>query len=279
MTAQQIIEQRCPGFRPRVGIVLGSGLGSGPGGLAEQLTGVTAIPYDELPGFPAPGVSGHRGRLLLGTSGNTPVALLEGRAHLYEDGRADAMAVTVRTLAGLGCETLVLTNAAGGLDDDMEPGSVMVLTDHINFTGQSPLFGAVGDDRFVDMSGAYDPDLRQRFLHLAEGMEMALHQGVYGWFAGPNFETPAEVRAAAMLGANAVGMSTVPEVILARHAGLRVAALSIITNRAAGLGDTPLSHAQTKANAALATGQVQRLLTAFLSEYGISEYGLSEFGA
>ena len=265
MTAQQVIEQRCPNFRPRVGVVLGSGLG----GLAEQLTKVTAVSYGELPGFPTPGVSGHPGQLLLGRAGATPVALLQGRAHLYEDGRADAMAVAIRTLAGLGCESLVLTNAAGGLDDDMEPGSIMLLTDHINFTGQSPLFGAMGDDRFVDMSEAYDADLRRRFLALAAGMDLVLHQGVYAWFAGPNFETPAEVRAAGILGANAVGMSTVPEVVLARHAGLRVAALSIITNRAAGLSDTPLSHAQTKANATLATDQVRRLLTAFLSEYGL----------
>jgi len=174
----------------------------------------------------------------------------------------------VRTLAELGCEALVVTNAAGGLDDDMQPGSIMLMTDHINFTGQSPLFGSLGDDRFVDMSAAYDVELRQRILALAKGMDVDLHQGVYGWFAGPNFETPAEVRAAGILGANAVGMSTVPEVILARHAGLRVAGLSIITNRAAGLSDTPLSHAQTKTNAALATDNVQRLLTAFLTGYG-----------
>ncbi len=269
MTAQQIIEQHCPGFRPRVGVVLGSGLG----GLAEQLSETVTIPYDELPGFPTPGVSGHQGRLLLAMAGTTPVALLHGRAHLYEDGRADAMAVAIRCLAGLGCESLVLTNAAGGLDDDMQPGSVMLLTDHINFTGQSPLFGAMGDSRFVDMSDAYDPALRQRLLDLAAGMDVPLHQGVYAWFSGPNFETPAEVRAAGILGANAVGMSTVPEVILARHAGLRVAALSIITNRAAGLSDTPLSHEQTKANAVLATEKVQRLLMAFLSEYSLLEYG------
>jgi len=275
MTARQVIARECPGFQPRVAVVLGSGLG----GLSGQLDEAASIPYDALPGFPQPGVSGHQGRLLLGRAGTTPVALLDGRAHLYEDGGADAMAVAVRTLAELGCEALVLTNAAGGLDDDMRPGSVMLLTDHINFTGQSPLFGLTGDDRFVDMSEAYDPALRQRFLELAAGMDMHLHQGVYAWFTGPNFETPAEVRAAAILGANAVGMSTVPEVILARHAGLRVAGLSIITNRAAGLGGGVLSHAQTKANAALATDGVQSLLAAFLSAYGLSEPGLSEHGA
>lgn len=264
MTALEVIQQRQPGFKPRVGVILGSGLG----GLAAQLDQVATISYDDLPGFPKAGVSGHQGALLLAHAGGTPVVLLQGRAHLYEDGRADAMAIPVRTLAELGCEALVVTNAAGGLDDDMMPGSIMLMTDHINFTGQSPLFGMPGDDRFVDMSVAYDAELRQRILALAAEMDLPLRQGVYAWFTGPNFETPAEVRAAGILGANAVGMSTVPEVILARHAGMRVAGLSIITNRAAGMSDTPLSHEQTKTNAALATDNVQRLLTAFLLGYG-----------
>ena len=158
--ALAVIADRHPGFRPRVGVVLGSGLG----GLAGQLTDVVSIPYEALPGFPKTGVSGHQGQLSLGTAGPTPVALLQGRAHLYEDGRADAMAVAVRTLAALGCEALVLTNAAGGLDDNLGPGSLMLITDHINFTGQSPLFGEADDDRFVDLVNAYDPGLRQRFL-------------------------------------------------------------------------------------------------------------------
>jgi purine nucleotide phosphorylase len=263
MTALEVIGQRCPGFRPRVAVILGSGLG----GLADHMEEAAAIPYDELPGFPETGVGGHQGRLVLARAGETPVALLNGRAHLYESGRADAMKVAVRTLAGLGCETLVLTNAAGGLDADMEPGSVMVLTDHLNFTGQSPLFGEPGDDRFVDLVDAYDPALRRRLLELAAKIDLPLHQGVYAWFPGPQFETPAEVRAAGILGANAVGMSTVPEVILARHAGLRVAALSIITNKAAGMSACTLSHEQTQRNAALATDKVRQLLTAFLQGY------------
>jgi purine-nucleoside phosphorylase len=150
----------------------------------------------------------------------------------------------------------------------MEPGSVMLLTDHLNFTGQSPLFNEPGDDRFVDLVDAYDPALRQQLLDLAGKIDLHLHQGVYAWFAGPQFETVAEVRAAGILGANAVGMSTVPEVILARHAGMRVAGLSIITNKAAGMSDFTLSHAQTKKNAALATDKVQALLLAFLRGYG-----------
>ncbi|MBT4486031.1 MAG: purine-nucleoside phosphorylase [Rhodospirillaceae bacterium] len=262
--ALAVITKRHPDFRPKVAVVLGSGLG----GLAAHLDAAPPIPYDALPGFPKPGVSGHQGQLILASAGDTPVALLEGRAHLYEDGRADAMAVAVRTMAGLGCEALVLTNAAGGLDPDMEPGSVMLLTDHLNFTGQSPLFGLPGDDRFVDMTQAYDLGLRHRLLAVAAEMDLPLHQGVYAWFAGPQFETVAEVRAAGILGANAVGMSTVPEVILARHAGMRVAGLSIITNKAAGMSDFTLSHEQTKRNAALATDQVQELLATFLKGYG-----------
>jgi len=264
MTALAAIQQRCPGFRPRVAVVLGSGLG----GLGDRLDEPVAIPYGDLDGFPKPSVSGHSGQLVLAMAGGTPVALLEGRAHLYETGRADAMKVPLRTLVGLGCETLVLTNAAGGLDGDMEPGSVMLLTDHLNFTGQSPLFNEPGDDRFVDLVDAYDPALRQLLLDLAGAIDLHLHQGVYAWFAGPQFETVAEVRAAGILGANAVGMSTVPEVILARHAGMRVAGLSIITNKAAGMSDFTLSHAQTKKNAALATDKVQALLLAFLRGYG-----------
>jgi purine nucleotide phosphorylase len=264
MTALDVIRERYPDFKPRVAVVLGSGLG----GLADRMADAVSIPYEELDGFPKPGVSGHQGRLVLAKAGGTPVALLEGRAHLYETGKADAMKVAVRTLADLGCETLFLTNAAGGLDRDMEPGSVMLLTDHLNFTGQSPLFNEPGDDRFVDLVDAYDPALREKLIALAAAMDMHLHQGVYAWFAGPQFETVAEVRAAGILGANAVGMSTVPEVILARHAGMRVAGLSIITNKAAGMSDFTLSHAQTKRHAALATDKVQQLLLAFLEGYG-----------
>ncbi|MFP6771934.1 MAG: purine-nucleoside phosphorylase [Alphaproteobacteria bacterium] len=263
MTALDVIRARRPDFRPTVAVILGSGLG----GLAAHMDEAMAIPYADLDGFPMPGVSGHQGQLVLAKAGDTCVALLQGRAHLYETGKADAMKVAVRSLAALGCETLVATNAAGGLDADMEPGSVMVLTDHLNFTGQSPLFNEPGDDRFVDLVDAYDPDLRQQLLVLAAGMDLHLHQGVYAWFAGPQFETVAEVRAAGILGANAVGMSTVPEVILARHARMRVAGLSIITNKAAGMSEFTLSHKQTKRHTALATDKVQQLLLAFLKDH------------
>lgn len=262
--AATIIGKRS-GVRPRVGMVLGSGLGP----FADAVEDATVIPYGDLPGFPEPGVAGHQGRLLLGRVSGTPVAVMQGRAHYYESGRADAMKVSVRTLAQIGCEILVLTNAAGSLDEAAGPGSVMRITDHINFTGVSPLFGETGNDRFVDLSGAYDADLADR-LHAAAAAEgVTLHQGVYMWFCGPNFETPAEINAGRVLGASAVGMSTVPEVILARHAGMRVAALSIITNLAAGMSATKLTHAQTMEKAKLAAGSVQKLLLAFLA--GLNE--------
>lgn len=258
-----LVQRHAPGFVPRVGLVLGTGLG----GLADAIDPVATLPYGELPGFPLPGVGGHAGRLVLGHLAGTPVALLHGRAHYYEHGRADVMKVPVRTLARLGCEMLLLTNAAGSLRPQMPPGSTMLVTDHINFTGVSPLFGEAGDNRFVDMVDAYDPTLRRRLLEAAAASNVTLHEGVYIWFAGPSFETPAEIRAAARLGADAVGMSTVPEVVLARHAKMKVAALSVITNFAAGMGSEPLSHLETLRVAARQGAEdIRRVLHAFLAD-------------
>lgn len=256
-----LIRAHAPDFVPRVGLVLGSGLGS----YADQVDAVATLSYGELPGFPEPGVAGHSGRLVLGRIAGTPVAVLQGRAHYYEDGRAVAMKVPVRTLARLGCDTLICTNSAGSLRSEMAPGSVMLMTDHINFTGVSPLFGETGNDRFVDMTDAYDPDSARQFTSVASTIGLTLHKGVYIWFAGPTFETPAEIRAAARLGADAVGMSTVPEVILARHAGLKVAALSVITNFAAGMSKETLSHEATLETSQRAADAVRRLLNEFLA--------------
>jgi len=254
------IGRRAPGFVPQVGLVLGSGLSDIAGEIASPCT----IDYTSLPGFPAAGVTGHAGKLVLGNIGSARVAVLQGREHYYEHGRVDAMKVAVRTLAQLGCRTLVLTNSAGSLRREMPPGAVMSITDHINFVGASPLFGESGDGRFVDMSEAYDPALRARLQQAAAGAGITLHEGVYIWFAGPSFETPAEIRAADRLGADAVGMSTVPEVVLARHAGMRVAALSLITNMAAGLSSETLSHAQTMAAARSGSQSMRRLLRDFI---------------
>ena len=259
-----VIAARAPGFKPRVAVVLGSGLGT----FADEVKAVATIPYGELPGFPQTTVGSHAGRLVLGHVGRTPVAVLQGRAHYYERGRADEMAGAIRALAEAGCETLLQTNAAGSLRLDMPPGSLMAISDHINFTGVNPLFGVgSGNSRFVDMVDAYDPRLVACLLAAAETANIVCHEGVYIWFSGPSFETPAEIRAARTLGADAVGMSTVPETILARHAGLKVAGLSLMTNYAAGMSHDKLGHEQTMAVAREAADRVRRLLRIFLEGY------------
>ncbi len=259
----ELLGELSGGLKPRIGIILGSGLGS----VADDVTDATAVPYGDLRGFPVTGVGGHVGRLVLGAISATPVAVLHGRAHYYESGRADAMKAPIRTLAALGCETLILTNAGGSLREEMAPGSVMAVSDHIGLTGVSPLFGEAGDGKFVNMVDAYDPALRARLHEAASAIGLTLHEGVYAWFCGPHFESPAEIRAARVLGADAVGMSTAPECILARHAGMRVAAMSIITNLAAGMADTGPGHEQTLAVAATAAGDVRKLLRVFLKHW------------
>ena len=243
---------------PRLGIVLGSGLGE----VVQLVQDPVTIDYREIPGFPS--LTLHEGRLVLGRIADTTVACLVGRAHYYEGFGADAMRVPVRTLAAAGCETLLVTNAAGSLREEAGPGSLVLLTDHINFAAVSPLFGEQGDARFVDLTDAYDPALRERMLSAAQKLNIDLHQGVYIWFSGPNFETPAEIRAARVLGADVVGMSTVPEVILARHAGLRVAAISVVVNLAAGMTGQPLSHDQTLKASKDAAKDLARLIVGFL---------------
>ena len=244
---------------PRLGLVLGSGLGP----VAEAVSEAIVIPYGEIPGFPRPSIEGHDGRLVLGRLGSLPVAVLQGRAHYYESGRADVMSIPLAALAGLGCEMLLLTNAAGSLRRSVGPGSLMLISDHINFAGANPLIGVTDGSQFIDMSAVYDPALRQAFLEAAASLDMTLATGTYMWFSGPSFETPAEIHAADLLGADAVGMSTVPEAILARHAGLRVAAVSVITNLAAGMDEAALSHETTMALAAQGAETLRRLVTAF----------------
>ena len=257
-----LIRERSP-LAPRVGLVLGSGLG----GFMDVLEDSAVIPYAELPGFPKPGVSGHAGALHIGNVGETPIAVLSGRAHYYEEGRADAMRPALETLKELGIGDVILTNAAGSLREDMPPGSVMLIADHINFANRNPLIGEPDDARFVGMTEAYDAGLRKAALKAAEAGEVRLHQGVYMWFSGPSFETPAEIRAARILGADAAGMSTVPEVILARFLGMRVLAFSVITNYAAGITGAELSHAETKEIAPLGGRSLARLLTRLLADW------------
>ena len=258
-----VVARAAPGFRPKVAVVLGSGLG----GFAADVKTIATIPYGDLQGFAQTTVGSHAGKLVLGHVGPTAVAVLQGRAHYYERGHADEMKGAIDTLAGLGCETLLQTNAAGSLRLDMPPGSAMAITDHINFTGVNPLFGESGDSRFVDMVDAYDPKLVAQMLAVAKSANILCHDGVYIWFSGPSFETPAEIRAARVLGADAVGMSTVPETILARRAGLRVAALSLMTNYAAGLSHDKLGHDQTLAVARESEDRIRRLLRLFLEQY------------
>ncbi len=265
--AAAAIRGRAPGAAPRVGIVLGSGLGA----IAESVIRPTVIGYGDIPGFPRPSVAGHAGRLLIGELAGVPVACLQGRVHLYEGTAGAAVRLFVRTLKLIGCQILILTNAAGSLRRDVGPGSLMLITDHINLQPFNPLVGPNDDDfgpRFPPLEDAYDPRLAAAMRAAARRSGIALHEGVYLACLGPSFETPAEVRAFARLGADAVGMSTVPEAIVARHCGLRVAAVSAITNLAVGLGDTPLSHEQTLREATRAAGDLQRLLRAFLEGLG-----------
>ncbi|MGU3326428.1 purine-nucleoside phosphorylase [Methylobacterium mesophilicum] len=237
--------------------------GTGLGGIAAELADAHALDYAAIPGFPGAGVSGHGGRLHRGRLAGRPVLVFEGRAHAYERGEAAAMRVPLACAAGLGARRLLLTNASGSLRPETGPGSLVLLADHINLSGLNPLIGEASDARFVPMTDAYDPDLRVRLRAAAGACGVPLGEGVYAWFSGPSFETPAEVRMAGILGADLVGMSTVPEVILARFLGLPVAAVSVVTNLAAGIAGGAPHHAETKAVAARAAADLGRLVRAF----------------
>lgn len=259
-TTEAIRARLAPGFQPEIALVLGSGLGP----LADAVTDATVIPYADLPGFPRPSVPGHGGTLHLGLLGGVKVACLKGRAHFYEGQGAGVMRPAIAALAELGCRGIVLTNAAGSLEAGMPPGSLMMLSDHINFAGTNPLIGEHGTDGgplFLPMTNLYDRDIRAAFAAVAATAEIDLHQGVYVWFTGPIFETPAEIRAARILGGHAVGMSTVPEAILARRYGMKVVAFSNITNLGAGMApEETLSHHLTIDRAKIGAAALQKLL-------------------
>ena len=226
---------------PRVGIVLGSGLG----GLADELTDAVAIPYAEIPGWPVSTAVGHSGVLVLGALENAPVVVMQGRAHLYEGIGADRVVFGVRVLGALGIRSLVVTNAAGGIATDFRPGQIVAISDHVNLQGTSALVGPNDDalgPRFPDMSEAYDPELRAHAREVAAGLGFELAEGVYGAWLGPQFETPAEIRFMRAIGADLVGMSTVQEVIAARHLGIRCLGLSVVTNMAAGVLPEKVDH-------------------------------------
>jgi purine-nucleoside phosphorylase len=225
---------------PSVLLILGSGLG----GLADEIEDAARFPYGEIPGFPRSTVAGHAGALVVGRLGGVEVAAMQGRFHLYEGWSPSVVGLPVRVMAALGVRTLLVTNAAGGVRPGMQPGDLMMIADHINLMGTNPLVGPVlqGEERFPDMSDPYDAQLRRVAAETALELRVPLVQGVYAAMLGPSYETPAEIRMLARLGADAVGMSTVPEVVVARALGVRVLGISCITNLAAGLGHETLSH-------------------------------------
>jgi purine-nucleoside phosphorylase len=260
---------RLSALRPQLAVVLGSGFQ----GAADSLAVDAEAGYEELHGFPPVGVGGHAGRLRMGRLGGTPILVLCGRAHYYEGCELDEVTFAVRVLAAFGVRDLLLTNAAGGVNRKYRPGDFMLAADHINWMGANPLRGPVpgGLTRFVDMTRAYDPRLRRMLLQAARRCALRLREGVYLALSGPSYETPAEVRALGRLGADVVGMSTVPEVIVARQVGLRVAALSCVTNLAAGGGKRPVSHEEVLAAMVRAKAPAAGLLAAFAEIYGAAK--------
>jgi xanthosine phosphorylase len=261
--AADIIRARKPGFEPRVAMILGSGLGV----LAEQMTDAVAISYNDLPGFPISTVHGHAGELVLGTLAGVAVVCMKGRGHFYEGYGPAVMTSAVRTMKLLGCEMLFVTNAAGSLRPEVDAGSLVALTDHINLLPGSPMAGPNDErfgPRFFSMANAYDAGIRNLVKDTAAASGITLHEGVYLACPGPNFETAAEIRAFRTMGADVVGMSVVPEVISARHCGLKVAGVSVITNLAEGLTPFPLSHEQTLKYAAIGAKDLVTLIHSFI---------------
>jgi purine-nucleoside phosphorylase len=251
-------------LKPRVAVVLGSGLGS----FVNNVEVEAAIPYTDIPGFIPPSVDGHKGRLILGHVKGVPTAVLQGRIHFYEGHSMTTVAHPVRTAALLGCEIVMLTNSAGGLDPSMRPGDFMVIDDHINLMGDNPLKGPNIEEfgpRFPDMTEAYDRKLSGKMDEILKKMETKFYRGVYCGVSGPTYETPAEVRYLQQLGGKAVGMSTVPETIAANHLGLRVCALSCITNLAAGLSQNKLSHEEVTETARAVESKFGQFLVEFIS--------------
>jgi purine-nucleoside phosphorylase len=262
-TAAEAIRSRTR-VTPRVGIILGSGLG----GIAHAIEQPTTIRYGDVPGFPSASVLGHAGELIAGALGGTPVVALSGRFHMYEGHDASLAAFPVRVLHALGVATLIVSNAAGGARPTLEPGTVMLLTDHVNFMFRNPLIGALedGDVRFPDMSEPYDAELRALAHRVAREQGVALEEGVYFGLLGPSYETRAEVRMLAKLGADAVGMSTVPEVIVARALGMRVLGFSCVTNLACGLAAAPITHEEVLETTARVAARLQQLVRGIVAK-------------
>lgn len=245
-----------------VGLVLGTGLG----GLADLVEDAVRVPYAAIPDFPKSHISGHAGQLVAGRIGKTRVLVMQGRAHYYEQGDVSVMRGPIETLTALGISELILTNASGSLREDLSPGTLALIADHINLSGINPMVGIGDDSRFVPMVDAYDLSLRARFHTTAKRIGVSIKDAIYQWFPGPSFETPAEIRAAKLLGADLVGMSTVPEVIIARHIGLKVAALSMVTNYGSGLFGGAPHHDETKRVANIAAKDLGHLIETYLAD-------------
>jgi purine-nucleoside phosphorylase len=265
MDVAAFIKQKLNLSNPKTAVILGSGLN----GFADLLQDVTTLSYKEIPGFPQSTVSGHKGELLKGFIENKEILCLNGRFHLYEGHQPQAIAQVIHILKELGITRLIVTNAAGSLNKNFMPGDLMLIKDHINFSGQNPLVGANNDKfgpRFPAMNNAYTENLRKKCLNIAKKQNVSLKEGVYLMVLGPNFETAAEVKMFGLLGADAVGMSTVPEVIVASHSSMEVLGVSVITNYAAGLMDNTPSHSETLAEAAKASSHLTAILREFIKE-------------
>lgn len=263
--AAAFVRRTVGGEPPRIGLVLGSGLGA----LADEMSDAERLPYSDIPHQPTSAVAGHAGRLCIGELGGVRVACLQGRVHAYEGHALPRVVFGVRLLAELGCGVVLLSNAAGGIAEGLRAGSLMRIVDHLNLMGDSPLRGeSARGPRFPDMSQAYDPELARLCEQAARETGVRLEQGVYAGLLGPSYETPAEIRMLRTLGADAVGMSTVPEVIALRQLGTRVGAVSCITNLAAGLGVGPLSHSEVEATAAQVRGEFSRLFRRWVALVG-----------
>jgi xanthosine phosphorylase len=264
--AVEILRAAKPGFIPRIALILGSGLGA----LADRMENKTALSYEELPGFPVSTVIGHAGEIVMGTLHGVPLICMKGRGHFYEGLGMGIMTQAVRTFKLLGCEFMFCTNAAGSLNPAIPAGSLVALNDHINTMPSTPMVGPNDDrfgPRFFSLANAYDKDLREQLHQTAKSLEISLNEGVFVSYPGPNFETAAEIRMMQRMGGDVVGMSVVPEVIAARHCGLKVLAVSAITNMAEGLSDVELSHEQTLKCAAMVTDDFIRLIGQFIKQF------------
>lgn len=263
----QVINRYVPrGFAPKVAMILGSGLSS----IAEQITNAVSIPYQAIPGLHGGSVAGHASLMVMGYLNDVPVICMRGRLHLYEGTSPEAVRVLIRIIKHLGCHTLVVTGAVGSMRPEAGPGELMMITDHINFHPLNPLVGPNDESegpRFFAMDDAYDPGLQELMLNSASKLGITLHKGVYISVMGPSFETPAEIRAFKQWGADVVGMSVVPEVIIARHSGIKVACVTAITNAAAGMSAEQISHEGTLQFGEIAARKLTKLIPAFVSDY------------